>query len=125
MKRFLCFALVAVLTLALAGPVLAEGGKMALKVGDKVYACNCGADCPCQTMAKKAGKCACAKDMVEATVTKVEGDTAFLTAKGWDKPRPFAMTGKFACACDPKCDCNTISQQHGKCVCGEDMKPVS
>jgi hypothetical protein len=124
MKRVLCLALVAFLALALAGSVCAEGAKMDLKAGDSVYACNCGENCPCQTMSKKPGNCVCAKEMVQAKVTKVEGGKAFLTAKGWEKPRPFAMVGKFACACDPKCDCNTISQKPGKCVCGEEMKPV-
>jgi hypothetical protein len=36
-------------------------GKMDLKVGDEVYACNCGADCPCQTISMSPGKCTCGK----------------------------------------------------------------
>ena len=35
----------------------AESSKMKLKKGDEVYVCGCGKACPCDTMAKKEGKC--------------------------------------------------------------------
>jgi hypothetical protein len=99
-------------------------GKMDLKVGDEVYACNCGADCPCQTMSRSPGKCTCGKDMVKAKVMKVEEGQVMLKADSWEKERPFKTTGKYACACGPDCKCNTISQNPGKCPCGNEMKKV-
>lgn len=124
MQKVFGLGLVLVLTLSLLGTALAEPNKMDLKVGDTVFACNCGVDCPCHTMAKKPGKCVCGHDMVEAKVTKVEAGKAELQAKGWEKPRPFLTVGKYYCACGPQCDCNTISQNPGKCVCGTEMKSV-
>jgi hypothetical protein len=98
--------------------------KMDLKVGDSIYACDCGADCPCNTMSRNAGKCTCNKDMVKAKVMKIEGDTAMLKADNWDKERPFKMTGKYMCDCGPECKCDTISQNPGKCTCLKEMKKV-
>jgi len=112
--------MVAVVAIAYAG----SKAKMDLKVGDEIYACNCGADCPCNTMSRNAGKCTCGKDMVKAKVMSIEGDTAMLKAEGWDKERPFKMTGKYMCDCGPECKCDTISQNPGKCTCGKDMKKV-
>ena len=43
------------------------------KVGDKVWVCGCGKECDCNTIQKAKGKCHCAKDLIEATVTKVKG----------------------------------------------------
>jgi hypothetical protein len=124
MKKILIFGLALIMTTVFAGAALAETGKMALKVGDSVYVCNCGPECPCNTMAKKAGKCVCDKDMVEAKVTKVEDGEAYVQAQGWEKPRAFKTVGMYACACGPQCDCTTISQKPGKCVCGMEMKKV-
>ena len=125
MKKAFIISLVLIFTMVFAGAALAEAGKMNLKAGDTVYACNCGPDCPCHTMSMKAGNCACAKAMVEAKVTKVEDGMAYLQGQGWEKPRAFKMMGKYACDCGPSCDCNTISQNPGKCVCGKDMKKVN
>jgi hypothetical protein len=111
---------VALLALAFAG----TEGKMDLKVGDEVYACNCGEKCPCLSMANKPGKCTCGSDMVKAKVTKIDGDTAYLKADGWDKERSFKTVGKYTCACGPGCGCNMISQNPGKCTCGTEMKKV-
>jgi hypothetical protein len=99
-------------------------GKMDLKVGDTIYACNCGADCPCNTMARMPGKCTCGKEMVKAKVMKVEKGRALLKADSWGKARYFKTTGKYACACGPDCKCEAISQNPGKCPCGEEMKKV-
>lgn len=98
-------------------------GKMDLKVGDEVYACNCKG-CPCEMMSKMPGKCTCGKDMVKAKVMKVEPGQVMLKAVSWDAERPFKTTGKYACNCGPKCKCNSISQAPGKCPCGTEMKKV-
>ncbi|NJD56617.1 MAG: hypothetical protein FIA94_09475 [Nitrospirae bacterium] len=111
----------AVVALAYAG----SSAKMDLKVGDEIYACNCGADCPCNTMSRSASsKCTCGKDTVKAKVMKIDGDIAMLKAETWDKERPFKMTGKYMCDCGAECKCDTISQNPGKCACGKDMKKV-
>lgn len=122
MRKTMFFAVFVLLcaSVALAGTV----GKMDLKVGDEVYACNCGADCPCQTMSRGPGKCTCGKDMVKAKVMKVEEGQVMLKADSWEKERPFKTTGKYACACGSDCKCETISQNPGKCPCGNEMKKV-
>ena len=125
MKRLLHVVLVVGLGLMLLAAVaFAESGAMSLKVGEEVYACNCGASCPCNTMSMKEGNCTCDNKMVKAKVVKVEKDVAYLQAAGWDKARAFKTQGKYMCACGPSCNCGTISQNPGKCVCGSDMKPV-
>ncbi len=125
MKRSLPMMLVTLLSLMMVGAALAAAtGKMDLKVGDEVYVCNCGPSCPCHTMSMKEGNCACGNKMVKAKVTKVEKEVAYVQAEGWDKPRAFKTQGKYMCACGPTCNCGTISQNPGKCVCGNDMKPV-
>jgi hypothetical protein len=47
-----------------------------------------------------------------------------LQGEGWEKPMAFKTVAKYACACGPKCDCDTISQKPGKCPCGTEMKKV-
>jgi hypothetical protein len=101
-----------------------SSGKMTLKVGEEVYVCNCGPSCPCNTMSMKEGNCTCGNKMVKAKVTKVDKDVAYVQAEGWEKPRAFKTQGKYMCACGPSCNCGTISQKPGKCVCGSEMKPV-
>ncbi len=124
MKRSLLVVLVTLFSLMMVAAAFAESGKMDLKVGDEVYVCNCGPACPCNTMSRKEGKCTCGNQMVKAKVTKVEKDTAIVQAEGWDKPRVVKTLGKYMCACGPTCNCGTISQNPGKCVCGNEMKPV-
>jgi hypothetical protein len=124
LKKAFCVILGMVLSLMLVTAVFAESGKMNLKVGDEVYVCNCGPSCPCNTMSTRAGDCTCGNKMVKAKVTKVEKDVAYVQAEGWQKPAAFRTQGKYMCACDPSCTCNTISQNPGKCVCGKEMKPV-
>lgn len=118
------FPIVAVLFLAMVTIAFASNPKPVFKVGQEVYACNCGEQCDCYTLSKKAGKCVCGREMIKAKVTAVEKDMITLQAEGWQKPRPFLTDAKFACACDPKCDCDTISQKPGKCVCGKELAPV-
>jgi hypothetical protein len=108
-------------SLAVAGYALADKSKMELKVGDSVYACNCGDSCACKTMSKTETNCTCGNKMVKAAVTKVDGDKVMLKADGWDKERAFPTKGKYACACGEGCNCGTISQNPGKCACGKDM----
>jgi hypothetical protein len=49
------------------------GAPAALKKGDTVHVCGCGAGCHCGSIQTGPGKCSCGKDLVKATVTKVEG----------------------------------------------------
>ena len=123
--RKLVIAVVAVCTFGFAGlAAAAEEGKVQLKAGDQVYVCACGEKCPCETISKNGGKCTCSKEMVKAKVTKVDKDMVYVQAEGWDKPRGYNPQGKYMCACGPSCNCGTISQNPGKCVCGNDLKPV-
>jgi hypothetical protein len=125
MRKSLRIGLVTLLSLVMVGAALAATpGKMDLKVGEEVYVCNCGPSCPCQTMSMKEGNCTCGNKMAKAKVTKVEKDVAYVQAEGWEKPRAFNTQGKYMCACGPSCNCGTISQNPGKCVCGNDMKAV-
>lgn len=122
MKKTL-FVLSIVLTLAFATPSFTgTGGKLDLKVGDEIYACNCGEKCPCDTMSRNAGNCTCGHEMVKAKVTKVEEGKASLKADTWKSEKSFKTTGKYACSCECKCD--EISQNPGKCTCGVDMKKL-
>jgi hypothetical protein len=117
--------LVTVLALVLATAAFAgETGKLDLKVGQEVYVCNCGPSCPCNTMSLKEGNCTCGNKMAKAKVVKVEPDVAYVLGEGWEKPRAFRTQGQYMCACEPSCNCGTISQHPGKCVCNKDMKPV-
>ncbi len=126
MRKVFLVVLAVGFTLAFAAFALADStGKMDLKVGDEVYACNCGEKCACNTMSRNPGNCTCGKEMVKAKVTKVEEGKVHLMAKGWDKERVFKTTGKYACACGPDCKCDTISQNPGKCTCGSEMKKVN
>jgi hypothetical protein len=122
MRKTILFAVIVLFCAAMASA--GTFGKMDLKVGDQVYACNCGADCPCNTMARMPGKCTCGKEMVKAKVVKVEEGRVMLKAASWKKARSFKTTGKYACACGPDCKCEAISQNPGKCPCGEEMKKV-
>ena len=125
MKRSLHIVIVTLLSLMMVGAAFAATpGKMDLKVGEEVYVCNCGPSCPCLTMTMKEGNCTCGNKLAKAKVTKVENDVAYVQGEGWEKPRAFSTQGKYMCACGPSCNCGTISQNPGKCVCGNDMKPV-
>jgi len=114
-------------SLVVAGYVMADNmksGKLDLKAGDTIYACNCGDSCPCKSLSRTETNCTCDKKMVKATVAKVDGDKVMLTAAGWDKERAFPTKGKYACACGEGCNCKTISQNPGKCACGKEMAKV-
>lgn len=122
MRKAIFFAVVVLFGAALAFADMS--GQMNLKMGDEVYACNCGEGCGCQMMAMKPGKCPCGEDMVKAKVMKVEDGTVMLKADSWKKARAFKTTGKYICACGPDCKCGAMSQKPGKCPCGTEMKKV-
>lgn len=92
------------------------------KKGDVVYVCTCGNDCPCMTMSRKEGNCACGKPLGKGIVSSVKEDKAVVTVDG--KEMSFITKAKYACACGEGCTCGTISQKPGKCACGTEMKKV-
>jgi len=123
MKRTRSLTLGILFLVSLAVLVYSEGqGKMTLKAGDEVYACNCGESCPCQMLARKPGNCTCGQAMVKAKVQSVGEGTAVLAIDG--KERTFKTVGKYMCGCGPACKCDAISQTPGKCPCGTDMVEV-
>ena len=124
MKKPLAISMAILLCLAMTGISFAalKNGQINLKVGDEVYVCGCGEGCPCLTMSRNPGKCVCGNDLVKAKITKVEKDKATVMVNG--KEQVFPTKGKYACACGPNCNCDTISQSPGKCGCGNEMKPV-
>ena len=124
MKKLFTGVLAVLFILGAISLAMAEKGTMELKVGDEIYACNCGAKCPCNTMSRNPGNCTCGSPMVKAKVLKVEPGTAELKADSWDKPRVFKTVGKYTCNCGPDCKCDSISQNPGKCTCGADMVKV-
>jgi hypothetical protein len=125
MKKVLLVTFVVMVALVFSTSAFAATkGKMDLKVGDEVYACNCGEKCPCNTMSRNPGKCTCGTEMVKAKVMKVEEGKAYLKAPEWKKERVFKTVGKYTCGCGDKCKCDTISQNPGKCTCGADMVKV-
>jgi hypothetical protein len=125
MKKLFFIAFVFVLIMGFVVPAFAgPKGTMDLKVGDEVYACNCGEKCSCNTLSKMPGNCTCGNPMVKAKVIKVEKGKVHLMAEGWEKERIFKTKGKYACDCGTDCKCNTISQKPGKCPCGDELKKV-
>jgi hypothetical protein len=123
MKKWIV-ALLTLVALGMAGLTIAavENGKIMLKAGDSVNVCGCSEGCPCDTISRKEGKCSCGKPLVQGKVTKVEEGKAMIAING--KERAFKTTGKFQCACGPKCNCDTISQKAGKCGCGKELQEV-
>ncbi len=114
------FALVLVAGLATLATA-ATDGHMKLAKGDTVYACDCGASCPCQTLSNNPGKCTCGKEMVKATVESIGEGTVTLKAEGWKEARTFSTNGAYHCNCGPSCTCDTISQKPGTCTCGTEL----
>ena len=95
-------------------------GKMDVKVGDEIYACNMSESCACDTMAMMPGKCKCGVELIKTKVTKVDDDAIYVESRR----RGFKRVGKYTCGCGETCNCNTISQKPGKCVCETEMKEV-
>ncbi|MFZ4856299.1 MAG: hypothetical protein ACOYL3_07870 [Desulfuromonadaceae bacterium] len=98
-------------------------GKFDAKSGDTIYVCACGDGCDCGSLAHKAGKCGCGKELVKTTVDKIEKGRAFYKVDGKEMSSP--VQGKFTCGCGDGCDCGTVSQKAGKCACDKDMVKVS
>jgi hypothetical protein len=117
MRKMLAIFLALSLTLVAAAVVSA--GEMQLKVGDKVYACNCGEKCPCDSLSMRPSNCSCGKEMIQGTVAEVGDGTVMVQTEAWK--RSFKTTGKFACNCGAGCNCNSVSQTPGKCACGKDL----
>ncbi len=123
-RHLLCLSTVVALVLAAAGIALAaEAGKVNLKVGDSYYVCNCPPGC-CQEISSKEGQCGCKKDLVKATVIRVEDGKAWFKADGWDKEREFKTAGLYVCACGEGCTCKTVSDKPGKCACGKELTQI-
>ena len=123
--RLVVSSLVIALAVGLVGYAVAAGvGKLDAKVGDAYFVCACGEGCPCDTISSKKGQCSCGRDLVEAKVTRVEGDKAWFKAEGWEKEVEFDLVAKYSCACGADCPCKTISQNPGKCVCGRELQEV-
>ncbi len=123
-RRVLYVAVAAALALAAAGIAFAaEAGKVNLRVGDSYFVCGCPPGC-CQTISSKEGPCDCKKDLVKATVTRVEDGKAWFKADGWEKEKEFKTAGLYVCACGPSCNCNSISDKPGKCHCGKEMTQI-
>ncbi len=122
-SALLVFAVLLALTwAAMALAVSPEKPTIGLKAGDEVYACACGAACPCKTLSMNAGKCSCGVDMAKSKVVSVKDGKAVITVNGKDEE--FPLKGKFVCGCGEACPCNTVSQKPGKCSCGKDLVPA-
>ena len=76
-------------------------GKLETKAGASIYVCGCGDGCPCGSLATKEGKCGCGKDMVKATVSKIEKGKVFYSVDGKEISAP--LQGKFGCGCGDGC----------------------
>lgn len=115
-------ALVATVFFAIFVYAAMDNGTIMLAPGEEVYACACGDGCNCNTLSRNPGKCTCDKDLVKSKVLKVEEGMVELNVNG--KDQTFPTSGKYACACGSTCNCDTISQNPGKCTCGKPMAPV-
>jgi hypothetical protein len=108
---------------------------------DVVYACNCGADCDCNSISTAPGTCSCGKELAGAHVVKVvDTDVALLCTCGADcdceidaadetkcscgsdlKRVSLAGSGLYFCNCGGSCTCNFISAEPGTCSCGMEL----
>ena len=91
MKKIAVLLTVAVALVVVSLAFARDKSKMELKVGDEVYACNCGEKCPCNTMSTNAGNCTCGKPMVKAKVEKVEGGRTHPLAHRIQKARALVI----------------------------------
>ena len=104
---------------------------------DLVYACNCGPECTCKSVATAPGTCTCGRDLAWSHLVKVEGDEGLLCtcdegcscaldpadetkcSCGGDIRRvSFKGTGLHFCNCGGSCTCNHVSSEPGNCSCG-------
>ena len=121
-RRMFCISMVTVIVLLVfcAVSYADTTGKMDVKAGDEIYVCACGEMCDCDTMSMNPGQCSCGKDMIKTKVTKVDENMIYVESQ----KKGLKRMGKYACACGPGCNCNTISQRPGNCSCGKPMKEV-
>lgn len=126
MKKLVLFALSLLFVFAVAGLALAAkgpSGTFEAKAGDTIYVCACGDGCDCGTLGLKEGKCGCGKDLVKATVTKVDKKLVYYKVDGKEMSAP--LQGKYACGCGEGCNCGFVSQKPGTCGCDKDMVKAS
>jgi hypothetical protein len=90
-----------------------------VKAGDSAYVCGCGPECKCGSIQAGPGKCACGKDLVKATVTKVEGDKISVKIEGAKAEQVFKAPYK--CGCGGGCNCTPAALGPGKCKCGKEL----
>ncbi len=121
MKRLQLAILAMTFAVGLAAAVYAEGEKFAAKVGDSIYVCACGAACKCGTLSSSEGSCGCGRNMVKATVSKVDAERVYYSVEGKELSAP--IMGEYRCDCG-NCRCNAVSQKPGRCGCGGKMIKV-
>jgi hypothetical protein len=63
-------------------PPAAAAPGAAVKAGDTVHVCGCGASCPCGTIQRGPGKCSCGSPLVKTEVLRVEGDSVVVKPDG-------------------------------------------
>jgi len=90
-----------------------------VKVGDTVHVCGCGEGCHCGGIKAEPGKCGCGKELIPATVTKVEGGT--ITVDRGGKPGETSFKAAYKCGCGAACHCDTVALAPGKCHCGKEL----
>ena len=84
-----------------------QGAATADERHDVLYVCNCGPECRCDAVSKRAGDCDCGEALKWTHIVRVEGDEALL------------------CTCGEGCSCSLDSTDHSKCVCGNPLWRVS
>lgn len=122
MRRGIVLAVMAFF-LAFAVLAFADKGMPVYKAGDKVFVCGCGTGCDCLTVARKAGKCSCGKQLAESVVDKVADGKIYVKVK--DKELTFPTKARYVCGCGEGCNCGTMGQKPGKCACGTEMMEVN
>lgn len=80
---------------------------IAIAASQDYYLCGCGADCKCNSVSDKPGKCSCDKDMVKMHLLSIKGDTATF------------------CVCGGDCACKQTADDPSKCGCGKPVKTVN
>lgn len=130
-----------IISVIIAVAFVVAAGSMAIAAAQDYYVCGCGADCKCNSVSDKPGKCGCDKDMVKMHLLSIEGDTASFCVCGGDcsckqtaddpsrcgcgKPvKTVNLKGKYVCACGESCKCGVISDKPGNCGCDKPLKKV-
>lgn len=121
--------------------------KKNVKNEQHLYTCNCGKNCPCETVMTTPGKCPCGKSLRMNAILKIEEDRAFVCNKNMVCPcggccfcdlskseqglcscglplKEVNLQGMYVCACEHECTCKTVSDQPGTCPCGRKLEKV-